>query len=134
MIYSHILSIPKNTSKYTPTTHDLNLPHGIIHRLIVGFPPGCNATAHLAVFHKEHQIFPSDPDEDFAWGAYVMDWPEFYSIEDAPYFVSLRGWNDSTQYSHAVWIAVGVLPREVLLPASQEMGILKRLGSLIFGK
>jgi len=134
MIYSYRMTIPKSTTKANPTTYLLSLPHGIIHRLIVGFPPGPHATAHVAIWHKEHQIFPSDPDQDFGWDWYVLDTPEWYPIEDFPYSISIRGWNDDTVYPHQVWIAVAILPREILMPPSEAAGILQRLSKLIFGK
>ena len=133
MIYSHTLEIPASTTQTDPLTHELLLPHGIIHRLLVGFPPGPNTLAHLQIFRADHQIWPSDPDQDFAWAEHVMDWPEWYEVEGVPYSVSLRGWNTSTRFTHRVWVAVGVLPRQSLQGPSGGMHVLRKLDRLLFG-
>lgn len=133
MIYVKRITTQPNVTALDPTVTVVEVDPGIIHLLEISFPPGAAGLLHLTINRELHQVWPSNPDADFAWDSIDSSWPEWYSIEAEPLRLLLRTWNDDDTYAHDVVVRFALLPRDVLERPSPEAGILTRLERRLFG-
>jgi len=109
MHYSFNLTIPPNTTELEPETLTCHLTYGTISKVSVAFPPGPKALAHLVILHQEHQVWPTNPDESYAWDNHVIEFESEYDLNTAPYDIKLVGWNNDDTYEHTVTVGINVL-------------------------
>ena len=109
------------------------LGHGIIHRVDVGFPPGPQGLLHVAIDRDGRQLYPSNPQGNWAWDNLTQQFPTWFELEVEPFTVVARTWNDDDTFAHEVTLQFLILPREILLPPRQETGVLQRLSRVISG-
>lgn len=134
MIYEYDLVVPANTLAATPVSVDMKLSHGIVHKLEVSFPPGCNNAVKVVINRALHQVWPTNPDGQVKANGYTVSFPVWYELEEAPYVLTAWAWSPGTTYSHTVTIRMGIQRREVLHPPREEVGIIRKLGELILGR
>jgi len=97
----------------------MHLVHGIIHQVEVGFPPGCAGLVHVAIFRFEHQAWPTNPDDEFAWDDYnVKIEREFFGLTTRPYELTLRAWSEDSTFAHTITCRLGLKPPELHRPGS----------------
>lgn len=119
MYYRYSLTVPADTPTTTPVTQTMHLAHGIIHQVEVGFPPGCAGLVHVAIFRFEHQAWPSNPDDEFAWDDYnVKIDREFFALITRPYELTLRAWSEDTTFPHTVVCRIGLKQPDPHRPGS----------------
>lgn len=109
MFYVYTLYVPANTPKTTPVTTTMHLTAGIVHQVELSFPPGCAALAHAAIYHFEHQVWPTNPEEDFAWDDYTITLPrQAHRMSSPPYDLSLRAWSEDDFFPHTITCRLAV--------------------------
>ena len=118
MLFEASITIPKDKAATDPTIATIKIAHGIITKIMVRPRPGHAALAHCVILHHEHQIAPSTEGMDFAGDTFPIDWEEYYESYQPPYELKIKGWNDSTKYSHTFDIFVAILPRKAVLALS----------------
>ena len=118
MLFEASITIPKNTTKASPTTVVLEIAHCIINKIMVRPRPGHAALAHVVILHHEHQIAPSTENMDFSGDTFPIDWEEYYESYQPPYELKIKGWNDDDTYPHTFDIFVAVLPRSATIAGS----------------
>lgn len=116
MIYRFSISTPADTAEADKVKTDLKLTDGVIHQLDVVFPSGPQGYLHCQICHGLHQVWPTNPDEDFASSNEKISFKEFYELNYAPFVLSVYTWNLDDTYDHEVIIRVGILPKEALDP------------------
>ena len=131
MIFVHNISTLANTPQTDPQETLLPLGLGIIHRVDVGFPPGALGQVHVVIDRDGRQLYPSNPQGNWAWNDIYLQHPDFFPLEVEPFAVVARTWNDDTSFDHAVTLQFLILPREILLPPREETGIIARLGRVL---
>ena len=131
MFYSHALTIPANTTKGSPTEYDLKVTAGLLHRVEVEFPTYCAGLAHLVIIRWGSQLFPTNPQGDFASDGRAIAFDDYYMLEAAPYLLRLRGWNDDDTFSHTVTVRVGILPMAALAGQQEQLGLIRKLTRLV---
>ena len=115
MLYCYRVTVLKNTPRDDPEEQKILLAHGIITWVSINFPPGCVGLAHCAIYHHEHQIFPSRSDEDFAGDTFPIEWNEYYEMYHEPYELKIKVWTEDDTYPHTVAVHVAVLPRKAII-------------------
>jgi len=133
MIYRFLITVPAGTTKTNARETELKLSRGIVHQVFISFPPGPQGDAHLVLEREGHQVWPSNPEEDFAWDSYTFPFRDFLPIESEPYSMYAKMWNDDNVNAYPIQVILCILPREVLEGVREELGILKRMERLIFG-
>lgn len=134
MIFEYDLTIPANTPLLTPARGTMKLSAGIIHKVEVTFPAGCNRAVLVTLRRALHQVWPTNPSGQLKANNYTISFPVFYPLEDAPFEMQVYGWSPGTTYPHIITVRLGISPRSVLDPGSSERGIIGRLGEAILGK
>lgn len=115
MLFQASITIPTTATQSNPTVETLKIAHGIITKFMVRPRPGHSAVAHLVILHHEHQIAPSTEGMELHGDKDPIDWEEYYESYQPPYELKLKGWNDSTSYSHTFDVFVAVLPRKAII-------------------
>jgi hypothetical protein len=111
--YDFTLTIPANTTESSPTEDVVRVTHGVLHRIEVAFPAGCAGLAHLVILYREFQLYPTNPEGNFASDNYTIPIDDYFELFDHPYTLKLRGWNLDDTYSHTITVRLGIYPEDV---------------------
>lgn len=125
MFFRYTLTIPANTAEDSPQELYCNLTYGIVTRVMVGFPRGAAGLAGVRIFHQEHQVWPTNPGDAFAWDGFVFDFEENFELYQPPYTLLVRAYNLDECYKHEVMVCFGV--------HTTPMPFLSRILAGIFG-
>lgn len=123
MFYSKTMSIPPDTRPDNPIEETIALSHGVITKAIFRPRPGHASLLHVKVYHGRHQIFPSSGDDDLHGDWQMVEWDEWYEINQKPFFLTISAWNDSQRYAHTFDFAVAQLPKYAVLPFAMMRAI-----------
>ena len=63
----------------------------------------------------------------------MVSWPEDKDLDDEPFEVQLRGWNEDDTFPHKITFRFALLPLGRKVEAQEAAGLLKRIGAAIFG-
>lgn len=134
MIYRFPLTIPAGAEEDSPVEQEMKLTAGYIVQVELSFPPGPHGEAHVAIYDALHQVWPTNPEESFAWDRYTGRWPEQYLLDRNPYTLTLKGWAPDATYDHTIVCRLVVLSRAAVEGRKEELGILKRVERVLFGR
>jgi len=110
MIYTHVLTIPANTSEHAPVTYELRLARGVITHVEIEFPPGCAGLACCRILYRERALYPTNPEGYFRADGYTVSWDDDYQFPARPAHIKLIGWNDDDTYEHTLTFRFVVIP------------------------
>ena len=127
MFYDFSFTIPANTLQKTPYEKDINLTHGVIHRLEIGFPAGPRHMVHVAIRQGLHQIWPTNSDGSFNSDNYTIVINEYHDMTVEPFILTLQGWSPGTTYAHTIEFRFGILPMIILKPEETFLQAFKTL-------
>lgn len=113
MIFQTTLTIPRNTAKTAIVSSDVIILPGVITRFEVDFPPGCCGLVYARVMFKEHQVWPSSPEQWFRQDAHVFSFPEDLDVSEGPYVFRLEGYNLDTKYMHTITIRIAMSQQRI---------------------
>jgi len=126
MFYDFAITIPAGTAEASPVEQELNLTHGIIHRVEVEFYPGPRRYVWVKLFHREHQLWPTNLDGSFQTDGYTIAFDEYEEMLESPYVLKVRGYSPNADYSHVVTVRIGILEsRAALLLLNALKGLMK---------
>jgi len=80
MIYRFAITTPEKTYETAKKETVFKLARGVIYKIEFDFPPGPQGTLHLAIRRELHQIWPTNPDGDFAADDRLISFPEYYEL------------------------------------------------------
>lgn len=112
MLYRYSATVTKNTTEATLEKTTIPLAAGEIVHVSIGFPWGCAGLVHVRIYRAEHQVWPSNPDESFAWNDYNVEFREALTTEGPTEEWSIRAWNEDVRHDHTIVVRVNILPPE----------------------
>lgn len=133
MWHHYTLTVPAGTKEANAVEKSIDLTYGVIKYLGVGFPTGCKQRVKVRVYHREHQIFPNNPDEPASWDGGIEGGEQHYKLDESPFVLLARGYSPTAVHDHNVTILINVLPMEVAEPwtaPQKEIGLLQKLFGL----
>lgn len=133
MLFVDTFTVPAGTLEASPISRELLVQHGIIHLVEVAFLDGPENEVHVILRRGIHRFVPSHPDGSIVGNAEAVPVSLFHPIEESPYFVTIEAWSPSATYDHEITVRIHILLREELQPPRPELGVIQRLGKLIFG-
>lgn len=116
MIYRFNISTAANTLETAKQRTVLQVVPGVVHLLEILFPPGPQGYLHLAINQGLNQVWPTNPDADFASDDNLIRFREFYEVFSKPAQFTAYTWNLDDTYSHSVIIRIGVLKKSIIAP------------------
>ena len=111
MFYRYPVTIPNSTPESAPVKTVMKLPAGEVHQVEIGFPWGCAGLAHVQLYRNEHQMWPTNPGDSFAWNDYnvVILESEDSAGDEEEWWI--RAWNLDTRHEHTIVVRIGVLDK-----------------------
>ncbi len=136
MHYNFNLKIPANTAKADQLELVCPLTYGILRKVSIYFRAGCADLTHIKIYRNVRQIYPTNPDLDYAFDDYRVDFETFFPIFDKPYEISIFGWNLDDTYEHMITCLFNVIhPKTSEIPEVEtlsEIEALKLIGNYDF--
>ena len=115
MFYDFAITVTAGKTEASPQEQTLKLTHGVIHTVRLDFPPGPRGEVNIALYHEEHQLYPTNLDGAFNADNTYINYDDFFELATAPYFLKARGWAPTANYDHTVHIEVGVMESKLAL-------------------
>jgi hypothetical protein len=131
MIYTASIETTFSTSEANAKVTEIKVTDGVIHEVSVYFPSGCAGLVYCQIFEGGHQFVPSTEGQFLRGDGILIDSKEFYEIDTAPRWITVKTWNLDDTYNHTIEIMIKQLPKYVLLPAGAYEGIIYALKSLV---
>lgn len=119
MFYSFAITVKHGKTEADPEVQELKLTHGVIHLVEVRFRRGTDFRVGARIYHSEHQLFPTNPDEDLREDGRALTFREHYRLFEAPYTLKVKTYAPTANYDHTIYIRIGVLTEEVLTPLAR---------------
>jgi len=127
MIFVFPITIPKNTPASSPLVETLQLASGIIEEAQLFFPPGPIGLAHLYVTNGLNQVWPSNPEQDFASDDETISWADEYPVSQPPFQLVAYGYNLDSLNDHTLTLRVVMVQQVSASSIAQQVTLL--LGS-----
>ncbi len=126
MFYDFAITILAGTTALAPKEETLKLTHGVIHTIRLDFPPGPRGEVNLALYHEEHQLYPTNPGGAFNADNTYVNFDDFFELSTAPYALKARGWSPTADYPHTIHIQVGVIESKIALASLKMAAMLEK--------
>lgn len=133
MFYAWDITISAGTAKTSPKTQTLTLSKGVITKLEIKFPAGCNGLVFVRILRSEFQLIPLSKDEWITGDDEAALTEGYYELETTPPELKFVGASPDCTYDHTITVRAQVLPRAVatFLPLVQVLtAFLQRIGVL----
>ena len=131
MLYEFDLAIPANTPATAPVSVDAPLAPGRVAQVGILFPTGCVGLVHAYIVRSNHQVWPSNPDEQIIGNGQEVTWPESFDLDDAPFGVVCYAFNLDDTYPHTLTFRFAVIDADQARSAQEAVSFLGRLRQLI---
>ena len=131
MFYEFSFTIPAGTPISAPVKKELKLTHGIAHHVIIEAAPGCKRYAAVRILQCEHQVIPTNPDEDVALNSVPREFDERIELLEPPYTLTVIGYSPNADNDHTYRIGIGVLPLESFIEYSGNTSALDKFLKLV---
>lgn len=126
MFYTFPVTVPKKTAQLSPQITEIVLGPGEIHQVEIGFPWGCAGLVHVQIWRAEHQVWPTNAGQSFAWNDYNHVFTESETCQGPGEHWTIRAWNLDKRWSHTVQVRIGILETKKLT--------LGRVAEALFGR
>ena len=116
MLFVEEVTVPKGTSEENPVTKEMELAPGVLTRIDIVFPFGCNCMVGVKIAYGEKIILPSNPEKWIKGNGETV--PIRLSLEhyDEPFRIKIIAASPGTNYDHTIYIRAEVLPEEIAFP------------------
>jgi hypothetical protein len=131
MNFFYKFDVAKDTKEVSPTPKILKLSYGVITHCMFVIPPGHSAMTGLKLFYHEAQLYPLNRTDWYVGNNTTIEFDEYQPLVAAPYELKAKGYNTSTNHSHAFLIGITVLRPEEMgrkIPVSSLERIRKLIG------
>jgi hypothetical protein len=115
MFYDFALTITAGTTEANPAEQEMKLTHGVIQTVRLFFPPGPRGEVNVAIYHQEHQLYPTNPGGAFNADNVYISFDDYFELFSPPYVLLARGWAPTASYNHTVRIEIGVIESKIAL-------------------
>ena len=112
MIYTHELTIPKNTTKDKPIHEAMLVSYGFLYKIEIQFPSGCAGLAGIKIFDGGHQLYPSTLGLWFLSDNYTISFDDSILKLTSPFQFDLFGYNLDETYDHTIYVRAGMVEKE----------------------
>ena len=110
--YSVTKTFTAGGSKTSPEELEIKCIWGIVTDVTITFPAGCHGVCHVHLDDELHQMFPTNPEGDYALDDWTLKIDDEYKLLSDKRKVYLRGYNTGT-YDHTIAVTFRVkLPDE----------------------
>jgi len=116
MNYEYTFTIRSNTSLDNPVEKIAKLTVGIVHLVEIYFPRGCAGLVHVKIYDDGHQVWPTNPDDDFNGDDSTISFNEYYRLTPGNTKLRIVAWNEDEVFDHTITVRFAVLKEEEINP------------------
>ena len=102
--YSYEKTFTAGTDRASEEELEMLCHWGILCEVVISFPWGAMRQCHVHIDDGLHQVFPTNPEEAYAFNGFNLDIEDEYEIEQGVSKLYLRGWNEGS-YDHTIRVA-----------------------------
>lgn len=113
MFFAWDILVDAGKKEDDPKKQILKLTKGVITRVDIKFPPGCNGMVKVRLFRYESQLIPLSRDEWVTGDSESVPTEAFYELTEVPTQLKFIGCSPGTTNPHTVTLRVQVLPMAV---------------------
>lgn len=128
MIYQAQITLPANTPRSDPVEQEIIIHPGTLTQVDLEFPDGCAGLARLQILHWDVLLFPSNRDGFFSGDGSYISFSEEITFDEAPYTLTIRGWNLDDTFPHSPIVRLGILNKMAASSMIQELLLGPRRG------
>jgi len=110
MMYVFTITTPASTPPTAKLKTILPLTRGKITQMSIQYPSGLQGFAHLVITRGLNQLFPTNPDGDFATSNETISWPEEYLLDVDPVQLEAYSWNLDDTFDHTITVRIVLQP------------------------
>lgn len=101
--YSYAKKFKAGTSEDNQEELEMKCHWGVLCDVTLSFPPGAHGTCHVHIDESLHQIFPTNPEGNYAFDDYTLHIDDEYELLSGTRKIYLRGWNEGS-YPHTILV------------------------------
>jgi len=111
------IDVPADTAEEEPVEQHLKLTYGVITKIEVKFPVGCNGLVKVRLDRGGVlNILPWNPDEWCTGDDESVSYNKHLPLDDTPFSLNVTACSPGTTYDHTVTVRVEILPDYVASP------------------
>jgi hypothetical protein len=118
--YSYEHTFQPGGTKDKQEEHEMPCPSGTLTNVLINFKAGCHGLVHVHIDEALHQIFPTNPEEDYSFDDYTVEIKDKYELLPGTRKLYLRGYNEGV-YPHTIHVAFEIEAKEVLSEAEEAV-------------
>jgi len=131
MLFTAHVTVETTHTESNKKEQILKIAHGIITWVSVFHQEGSNCMVHAAIFHHEHQVFPSTEGMTIVGDGTPVEWIEYYESYQPPYELKIKAWGVGTSFDHTFHVRIAVLPRKAIIALAIVDAIKSLFGRLM---
>jgi hypothetical protein len=116
MFYEYVINVIAGTKSTQPIEVDALVDPGILTRVEVDFPDGCNNEVYIALIEGTYQIVPRNPEQALKANDYVIPITEYYPLTRGHNQLNIRGWSPLAAADHEIIVRLTVEVEEIASP------------------
>ena len=134
MYFSHIYSVPANTTAQVPSHQKLKIANGTIKQWFVYGPDEKADMLHVSIEYHSLQMIPFGGQRWMYPLDFALPIEENIVIKDSPYVLDIYAYNEDDSYAHEYIFGVVVIPEKpVSVPPATSQSVIDRLKQLFGG-
>lgn len=131
MLFVYKLTIPPKTTKENFVKMRVEIPKGVIQKVIITIPFGHMAKAGLQIRYGEHIILPFGGENWIYGNNEIVEDVWYWEIEKDKDYFTLCGYNESLYNEHSFIVRFIIMPIEVIPPEIMPRKISKVIEELL---
>lgn len=131
MEFAYSITLPTDGTKATATVKSMPVSFGVVTNVQIVFPAGCWGLVHVKIFDDGHQLWPLNPEGEYAANNETINIEESYEIKALPAKFRFWGYNEDQIYTHTIDVRITVLPKTVAYPYLAFKTLIDTIRSLI---
>ena len=133
MLYIWHVTIPADTAQKSKIEEKKGVRNGIVIKIDVKFPPGCQGLVYATVSHRLTQLMPFNVTGAARGDDETVSGTVYWELKEPKPELILRGWSPDTSYEHRITFRVTILPKSLasMLPVIELLTkFLQRIGAI----
>ena len=133
MIFTSTITSLHGASILAQTQTIMKLTDGFIYQMDIYLPSGSQGLLKLAIRDHKVQLYPNEQTEWFFGDGIQISFPESHELNEEPFELLIRHFNEDTQYDHSFQVRIGFLTKDLFiarflpqLGAEQIVSVLKK--------
>ena len=115
MIYTRTITSPFAHSPTTTIDTVFKLTDGFIYQLDIYLPQGSQGLLKIAIRDHKAQLYPNTPGEWFFGDGIQVSFPESHELNEEPFELLIRHYNEDSAYDHSFQIRIGLLTKDLFI-------------------